>query len=1046
MTKTQQDILYGHLRRSAKSQDQRKQALQHTKELCQNAWDAFVEENQYSDAITDEKIYDLYESIYKEIEKNLSAHLLPFALFERMRFFDNINESRKKKHLPLLPKPIIAVRPQRPKNINDFDEFLYLTKAQNVVAQAFDKWQQRNTFSLLESVSWFLFSLISFAGYNDEQILQEVYDYLEQKKPIYQMSDDMLVMPIRLLSSDYGNELVTTENDLDKVYQTRLIIIDDISRLWLLKLQRQRQAQSAFPKYRQIIQRLGEFIGENFTVKSMHKSNYLQHIAIYWQTLPDVYLDIQLVQVLTGQQKQTSISTSQLLRYFQSIKTPKVVLSDEHVSKLMIGPSTSNNSDNALDAVKVERFRSDAVKEIRTILNNAKKQVQPQLVILLTQNLYPNQQRLVRWMLDLCINGRKINTLKRYLSEIGNGFIAGTRTADFLQWSKHDYHYIYNEIIAEKNPNKLGYTKTVICSLHGSLKKHTQAPEIDIRGGGDAQIVSSYLIPQKVYHTILDCIAEQQVLSAYYKQALSIVTILLYRTGMRISEILGLQVTDIEYDNQSFTEYNVIVRPNAHRDLKSDDGTRRIYLSVLLLSEELEDFKRFFHLKKRQSSRYLFTLAYQSSVMSRYSIEQPLKRILENTAYHDITLHSFRHNAISNMALILRCSPMLVMQFTDYDEVKIYDIKTHFLGRVRSVSTNYWDALMEFAGHADLSTTFSSYIHTADIIASHQLQQAKLTLPLDVVNKLIGTSRMDLKQHNKYALESRDDAVSLSNIRQYVNRKIECKRLMFTDKVKAPQSTSSSIVDKDKKHYSAVFGRYSREMIEKLLWDIEDGQTLGEASILNFRYDDALMIYERALSLVKDTEGNLNHKLVSKKRKQRSDHILLAPTPLHYHEEQALVNLCFDNLEKLYEDKEGRRKVKEMLQVFYEKVNSSKSEIRFTFKQKKNFYKYLSTMCQILPSKHWRVNISCLKSELYLAEKNKNVYRSVVDKSAKLKKIEEFEKDMPEFEGDLIYLDTYNGYSLALISPLQKKGKAKLSSALMSYVLHFLLIVDGLTD
>ncbi|WP_201547722.1 site-specific integrase [Psychrobacter sp. Pi2-1] len=1045
MTKTQQDILYGYLRRSAKSQDQRKQALQYTKELCQNAWDAFVEENQYSEAITDEQIYDLYESIYKEIEKNLSAHLLPFALFERMRFFDKVNEVRQKRYLPLFPKPIIAVRPQRPKNINDFDEFLYLPKAQNIVTQAFNTWQKKNTFSVLDCVSWFLFSLVSFAGYNDEKMLKAIYEYLKDSKPIYQLFDDMLIMPLRLLSPDYGNEVTPIEGGRDEVYQTRLIIIDDISRLWLLKLQHQRQAQSDFPKYRQIIQRLGEFVGENFTVKSIHKSNYLQHIAIYWQTLPDVYLDIQLVQVLTGQQKQTSISTSQLLRYFQSIKTPKVVLSDEHVSKLMIGPSTSNNGDNALDAVKVERFRSDAVKEIRTILNNDKKQVQPQLVSLLTQNLYPNQQRLVRWMLDLCINGRKINTLKRYLSEIGNGFIAGTRTADFLQWSKHDYHYIYNEIIAEKNPNKLGYTKTVICSLHDSLKKYNKAPEIDIRGGGDAQIVSSYLIPQKVYHTILDCIAEQQVLSAYYKQALSIVIILLYRTGMRISEILGLQVTDIEYDNQSFTEYNVIVRPNAHRDLKSDDGTRRIYLSVLLLSEELEDFKRFFHLKKRQSSRYLFTLAYQSSVMSRYSIEQPLKRILENTAYHDITLHSFRHNAISNMALILRCNPMLVMQFTDYDEIKIYDIKTHFLGRVRSVSTNYWAALMEFAGHADLITTFSSYIHTADIVASHQLQQAKLTLPLDVVNKLIGTSRMDLKQHNKNALESRDNAVNLNRIRQYVNRKVDCEKLVLANEANIPLSSNSSI-DTDKKQYSTVFGRYSREMIEKLLWDIEDGQTLGEASSLNFRYDDALMIYERAVSLVKDTEGNLNHKLISKKRKQRSDHILLAPTPLHYHEEQALVNLCFNNLEKLYEDKEGRRKVKEMLQVFYEKVNSSKSEIRFTFKQKKNFYKYLSIMCQILPSRHWRVNISFLKSEPYLNENNKNVYRSVVDKPAKRKKMEEFEKDMPEFEGDLIHLDTYNGYSLTLISPLQKKGSTKLSSALMSHVLHFLLIVDGLTD
>jgi integrase len=1041
---TQLETLHGHLRRSAKAQDKRKQALKHTKEMCQNAWNAFVKEHHSSEVIIkDEEIYDVYEALYNDIEKSVSAHLIPFALFERKRFFDNINEARKKRHLPLLPKPIIAVRPQRPKNINDFETFLYLSKAQSIVAEAFDRWQQKNSFSLLESVSWFLFSLISFAGYNDEKILQEIYNYLEQKKPIYQMSDGMLVMPLRLLSSDYGNELVTTENDLDDVYHTRMIIIDDISRLWLLKLQRQHKAQNEFPKYHQVIKRLGEFVGEDFTVKSIHKSNYLRHIAIYWQTLPEVHLDLQLVQVLTGQQKQTSISTLQWLRYFQGIKTPGAVLSDEHVSKLVI--ESSNSTEDSLDTIKSARFRSDAVKEIRTILNGDKKQAQPQLINLLTQNLYPNQERLVRWMLDLLTSGNKINTLKRYLSEIGNGFIAGTRTADFSHSSKHDYHYIYNEIIAEKNPNKLGFTKTVICSLHHSLKKHYQAPNIDIRGGGDPQIVSSHLIPNQVYHAILSCIAEQETLSDYYKQALSIVTILLYRTGMRISEILGLQVKDIEYDNQGFTEYNLIVRPNAHRDLKSDDGTRRIYLLVLLLPEELEDFKRFFHLKEGQSSRYLFTLAYQSTPLSRYSIEQPLKRILENTAYHDLTLHSFRHNAISNMALIIRCNPVLVMQFTDYDEIKIHDIKTHFLGNVRSISTSYWDALMEFAGHANLITTFSSYIHTADIIASHQLHQAKLTLPLDIVNKLIGTSRMDLKQHNKHALESRDDAVNLSNIRQYVNRKVDCEKLKFADKVKTSLLNNIPI-DIDKKQYSAVFGRYSREMIEKLLWDIEGGQMLGAASSLNFIYDDALMIYERALSLVKNDDGTLNHKLISKGRKQRSDHILIAPTPLHYHEEQALVYQCFDNLETLYKSKASRHEIKQLLDMFYKKTNTSKSEIRFNFKQIKDFYKYLNVICQILPSKHWRVNINCIESESYINEKNKKSYRPVVNKAAQLRRIEEFRQKVPSFKGELTSLGKYNGYALTVISPLKQKGKSKLSSALMSYVLHFLLVVDGLSD
>ena len=46
-------------------------------------------------------------------------------------------------------------------------------------------------------------------------------------------------------------------------------------------LRRSAQAQNEFPKYHQVIKRLGEFVGEYFTVDSIHKSNYLQHIAIY---------------------------------------------------------------------------------------------------------------------------------------------------------------------------------------------------------------------------------------------------------------------------------------------------------------------------------------------------------------------------------------------------------------------------------------------------------------------------------------------------------------------------------------------------------------------------------------------------------------------------------------------------------------------------------------------------------------------------------------------------------------------------------------------
>ena len=1042
--------LFGHERRRAKRESERKQATIQGRDICQAFWQEFMDEiegkNSDNTVISDERITQLYDDIFSTIKSQINTRYHPFALFERKRFFESVNRNRLKQGLEALPLPVIAARTQRPKNINEFEQFLYLSHAQNVVTAAIKIWQQKNKFSLTDCISWFLFSLISFGGYNDTQVIIAVYKYLKDAKPIYQIFNDILCIPLRLRSDDYANEIVNEQDNDQVFYRSRLIIIDDVSRLWLLHLQRQLAQNELFPELHQVMRRLGEFTQDGFTIKSIAKSAYLKNISIYWQTLPSIKLDIQLVEVLTGNQKHTALSPEHWLRYFQTIKVPKVALTDEHFSQLII-ECNSQYSDDGSDNIQV---KSDIVKNIRNILNNDKQSIKSALEKLSNQSLYPNQQRLVTWMIELYMNGNKTSTLRRYLSEVGNAFIAGTRGADFVGWTKHEYHYIYEDILSEKTDHKKGYTTTVLCSLHDSLKRHYQAPSIDLRGGGDPQIVASYLIPSQLYSSLQTSIAEQNQLSNYYKQLLQVVLALLYRTGMRISEILGLQVQDIEYDNQGFLEYNIIVRSNAHRSLKSDDGTRRISLSTLLPDKELKHFIDFFNAKKDQSSRYLFTLAYKVQPLSRHSIEQPIKAILADTPYHDITLHSFRHNAISNMAVILRCQPHFATYFTDYSEEDISRIKYHLLGEARGVSSNYWDALMEFAGHADLNTTFSSYIHTADIIASHQMNQAKLTLPLEIVNKLVNTSRVSLHQHNNQAYDAKKNVVHLSAIRSFINKKIS-KNNLIGSKPESASSQSFNQADRnDGSQPSAIFGRYSRRMIEKMLQDIEEGQNLSEASHLNFVYSDVLIIYDQAVRLVQDADGKLNHKLISKNRRQKSNHVLIAPTSLHYHEEKALANLCFDNLERLYQFKESRRTIKQMLDVFYKKVNTSKSEIRFTFKEQKLFYHYLTVMCQILPSKHWRVNISALQYQSYVDDKGKRIIESLVDKKGKLKRVEAFHKAHPNFTSEVTTADGYNGYALSVISPINNrrgsnKGDNK-ASVLMKYILHLLLIVKGLSD
>ena len=99
-----------------------------------------------------------------------------------------------------------------------------------------------------------------------------------------------------------------------------------------------------------------------------------------------------------------------------------------------------------------DNFKDDIVKVIRNILNGQKSQIQSIERFYAESPLLPNQQRLVRWLIDLTKRGNKPSTLRRYLSEIGNDFLAETRDADFIGWQDFEYKFIYDKIISTKTP------------------------------------------------------------------------------------------------------------------------------------------------------------------------------------------------------------------------------------------------------------------------------------------------------------------------------------------------------------------------------------------------------------------------------------------------------------------------------------------------------------------------------------------------------------------------------------------------------------------
>lgn len=165
---------------------------------------------------------------------------------------------------------------------------------------------------------------------------------------------------------------------------------------------------------------------------------------------------------------------------------------------------------------------------------------------------------------------------------------------------------------------------------------HYHAPRIAISHESDALIVNDCLISPALYQAIIANILVQSSLSDYHKKLLTIIISLLYRTGMRIGELLGIQVDDVECPDNSEHYCAIIVRHNRHRELKSDDGAHRLVLSALLKPSECQIFVDFWHRKKFQKAAYLFTPEHYHKPLNAHAIYYVLNTLLkEGCCWHE---------------------------------------------------------------------------------------------------------------------------------------------------------------------------------------------------------------------------------------------------------------------------------------------------------------------------------------------------------------------------------------------------------------------------
>ena len=405
----------------------------------------------------------------------------------------------------------------------------------------------------------------------------------------------------------------------------------------------------------------------------------------------------------------------------------------------------------------------------------------------------------------------------------------------------------------------------------------------------------------------------------------------------------------IDEHGQRIQQPQIWLRPNRYRRLKSSSAGRLIPINCLLKKDELEQFTQLYRQQKRLKRRYLFSQGSGDQPLPSVFFSNLMKLIWDRLlGEHDFTFHSFRHTAISQLALVLSRSP-LAQVMTDYDNEQCEKVIKGVLGYHKHQGS--WFGLASLAGHLTCDTTFEHYIHTAHLLAGERLSNACLELPITVLELITGLDYSIIYRQDKTAYDATTKAVKLNKIRQYFLKKIAINKIsLFKSQNEFDKNANHKLLNDNLNKFKEPIGKsifihpkYADaiaflEDLQKLGMDSRD-ESLPETAIRHgISLTESKCLYIRAKELFDD-----DRLLLGAPKGAKNQEIMIRALDNAY-------RMSINNPEQL----------RMFVEIFARKNNTHTSSIHFGVKNKQLelLQSCIVIGCQLIDSSHWQIRAS----------------------------------------------------------------------------------------
>lgn len=928
---------------------------------------------------------------YEEINQLLEGTFDTAQNFQLARrgFLEFVRDYNKT-HQIYLNEPVVPILATRERLTINYDWFVNGRAVADSSATMIEVWQRKRRFSVNDLVEGLLYCSIMYGGMNDIEVLRALYDWLFGERRMYKIDmpatdeksrvECLAIIPLRVRDDNYG----TTLDDSESLHRFVDYVPDDMSLCFLYALKDKELNTAKIKPFNTIINDISKTLKlTNKDIDRPQHSLLIKYAKYHWRQLEGSLIDGAFTVVKQGDIKTTGMPTEKLIYYNQETINPNP--EPLEWSELFdVSYQTAGKSQDKRNTTAYPSFSKNLIKELQDALKLTRVAAISTITTLKTDASQPNVQRLLGWALSLLDDHSiRLNTVSKYVGCIGRDWLMLTMDEDVAQWESEDFEEIYEQIIQSKvkdgrrvsvlskssefdnassgidnNNTTTGQTLSHLDRLkdsqkftYGRLKAfhdyqrtYFDAPYVHFPWGNNRQVVKAEMVSPRVYHAMKEYVKSSN-LEIDQKQLCLIVLALAYRTGMRINEIIGTKVndiTDIGFINGQVIEApKIILKPNRYRRLKSSSAKRVIPIDKLFKTDELQPFIVFYYQQKRLKRRYLFSQGSGDQPLPSMFFSNMMKIIWDRLLItHDFTFHSFRHTAISQLALVLSGSP-LAQVMTDYDI-------THSDAIVEAILANnkeqgIWFGLASFAGHLTPDTTFEHYIHTAHLLAGWQMSQATLVLPITVFEMVTGIGYQTVNRQDSRAYNASTKQVHLDKMRGYLFGKVASKKSFFVDdrilaNIACQQNIQNDVVDTQPSIFihSKVYDVITLlEELQNINFD-KRAERLPEVTLRHgIHICEARQIYDRASQIFTD------------------DRLLLsAPTG---NKNQEVLVKALDRAYRMSIDAPDR--LKSFADIFADKHNLNTSSIHFGIKetQIEMLQQFMTVGCQLVDASHWQI-------------------------------------------------------------------------------------------